>query len=107
MAHDTDSTPLDFCHLIFIGVSICGHVSLHESPNTRLNHGRPMSLTRPMVHQFARVLIVIGWTRVHLINAPHFAHEIEGSSMRLVACEKEKEHSPTQRKRKEIKGYIR
>ena len=45
---------LKICHPIFIGVSRCGHVSLHESSNVWLNRDRPMSLTRSMAHICAR-----------------------------------------------------
>ena len=62
---------LDFCHLIFIRVSLRGHVLLHDSLCVRLNRDRPMSLMRSTAHDYTCALIVIRWTGVHEIDARH------------------------------------
>ena len=58
---------LDFGCLIFIGVSLCDHMLLHDSPSVRLNHDRRISLMRLMAEKLSRALIVIRWTKVHEI----------------------------------------
>ena len=59
---------LGFFPMMFIGASLRGHVSFHDSASVRLNRDRSMSLKRSTAQSYARALIVIGWTGVYEIE---------------------------------------
>ena len=77
---------LDFDRLIFIGESSSSHVSICDSPSTRLNHNRRISLTRSTALNYARVLIAIRWTEVHKIYVWSFTPSDLSTTLRHIAC---------------------